>query len=460
MYRAPERRARVRRRHRAVGVGPRRLEPGRQPGRPQHAAGDGQPVRRHGRAAGDAAGRARRGVAPSTDTTAPTATITAPPATRRRRHRRSRSPAPRPTPAAASWPASRSRPTAAAPGIPATGHDELVLHAGSAHGAPSTTIKVRATDDSGNIETPGAGAPVDVTCPCSLWGTERHARRRPRLAATRRRSRSASSSRPTRSAPITGIRFYKAAANTGTHIGSLWTADGQRLAQATFTGETASGWQTVTFADAGRGAARTRPTSRPTTRPNGHYAATRRLLLPRARARPERRRDRRQRRRCTRSATPAPTTNGVYGYGAVERVPDQLLRRRQLLGRRDLHADAAPGHGDRTSPPTEGGQHLGQRDLVGARERRHADLLQDHAVRRLDGADAEDRHRLAAGDDDDDHRPDDRHDLHASRSRRSNPNGAGPGVGAVERRSRRSAPSCPAAPTGVDRAARRRSRRA
>ena len=24
---------------------------------------------------------------------------------------------------------------------------------------------------------------------------------------------------------ITGIRFYKAAANTGTHIGSLWTAD-------------------------------------------------------------------------------------------------------------------------------------------------------------------------------------------------------------------------------------------
>ena len=37
---------------------------------------------------------------------------------------------------------------------------------------------------------------------------------------------------------ITGIRFYKASTNTGTHIGSLWTADGQRLAQATFSGET------------------------------------------------------------------------------------------------------------------------------------------------------------------------------------------------------------------------------
>ena len=29
---------------------------------------------------------------------------------------------------------------------------------------------------------------------------------------------------------VTGIRFYKAAANTGTHIGSLWTAGGTRLA--------------------------------------------------------------------------------------------------------------------------------------------------------------------------------------------------------------------------------------
>ena len=47
---------------------------------------------------------------------------------------------------------------------------------------------------------------------------------------------------------ITGVRFYKAAANTGTHIGSLWTAGGTLLAQATFSGETASGWQQVTFA--------------------------------------------------------------------------------------------------------------------------------------------------------------------------------------------------------------------
>jgi hypothetical protein len=47
---------------------------------------------------------------------------------------------------------------------------------------------------------------------------------------------------------ITGIRFYKAAANTGAHIGNLWTSAGTRLATATFSGETASGWQQVLFA--------------------------------------------------------------------------------------------------------------------------------------------------------------------------------------------------------------------
>jgi hypothetical protein len=47
---------------------------------------------------------------------------------------------------------------------------------------------------------------------------------------------------------ITGIRFYKSTANTGTHIGSLWNSSGNLQAQATFTNETASGWQQVNFA--------------------------------------------------------------------------------------------------------------------------------------------------------------------------------------------------------------------
>ncbi|HWI05944.1 MAG TPA: DUF4082 domain-containing protein, partial [Solirubrobacteraceae bacterium] len=44
---------------------------------------------------------------------------------------------------------------------------------------------------------------------------------------------------------ITGLRFYKQINNTGTHVGHLWSAGGQQLAEATFTNETESGWQEV-----------------------------------------------------------------------------------------------------------------------------------------------------------------------------------------------------------------------
>jgi hypothetical protein len=48
---------------------------------------------------------------------------------------------------------------------------------------------------------------------------------------------------------VTGVRFYKAAANTGTHTGALWSASGGNpLATGAFANETASGWQTLQFA--------------------------------------------------------------------------------------------------------------------------------------------------------------------------------------------------------------------
>ena len=46
---------------------------------------------------------------------------------------------------------------------------------------------------------------------------------------------------------VTALRFYKGASSTGTHVGHLWSATGQLLATATFTGETASGWQQVSL---------------------------------------------------------------------------------------------------------------------------------------------------------------------------------------------------------------------
>ena len=48
---------------------------------------------------------------------------------------------------------------------------------------------------------------------------------------------------------ITGVRFYKGPQNTGTHIGNLWSTSGTLLASATFTNETASGWQQVNFSN-------------------------------------------------------------------------------------------------------------------------------------------------------------------------------------------------------------------
>lgn len=50
-----------------------------------------------------------------------------------------------------------------------------------------------------------------------------------------------------RSGLVTGVRFYKSSSNTAIHVGSLWSSSGQLMAQATFTGETANGWQQVQF---------------------------------------------------------------------------------------------------------------------------------------------------------------------------------------------------------------------
>lgn len=85
-------------------------------------------------------------------------------------------------------------------------------------------------------------------CPCNLWSSsvvpanpsENDAR--PIEVGVRFRSNT--------DGYITGVRFYKGVQNTGTHTGNLWTADGVNLARAQFTGETATGWQEVSFATA------------------------------------------------------------------------------------------------------------------------------------------------------------------------------------------------------------------
>ncbi|MGY3075028.1 hypothetical protein ACVWZZ_001399 [Bradyrhizobium sp. LM6.10] len=47
---------------------------------------------------------------------------------------------------------------------------------------------------------------------------------------------------------VVALRFYKGPSNTGTHVADLWSSTGTLLATATFTSETADGWQQVNFA--------------------------------------------------------------------------------------------------------------------------------------------------------------------------------------------------------------------
>jgi hypothetical protein len=117
----------------------------------------------------------------------------------------------------------------------------------TAHGNPSTTIKVRAVDDSGNLQTPGAGSSVAVNCPCSIWGSNTSVPAADRDAGDPTPVEVGVKFKADKFGTISGMRFYKATTNTGTHVGTLWSESGQQLAQATFQGETASGWQTVTF---------------------------------------------------------------------------------------------------------------------------------------------------------------------------------------------------------------------
>jgi hypothetical protein len=112
------------------------------------------------------------------------------------------------------------------------------------------TINSRAVDDSGNIEQPSAGSSITVmtnACPCTTWTSS--------TVPAKIDSGDANSIEvgvkfhADYAGYITGIRFYKSAANTGTHIGHLWSSTGALLGSAIFTNETSSGWQQVNFAN-------------------------------------------------------------------------------------------------------------------------------------------------------------------------------------------------------------------
>ena len=136
---------------------------------------------------------------------------------------------------------------------------------------------------------------------------------------------------------ITGLRFHKSAINTGTHVGHLWSRTGQLLATATFTNETATGWQEVAFATPVAIAANTTYVASYHA-PNGHYSVNERHFAAAGVDSPPL--------HALRDGVDG--GNGVYGYGAERTFPTGTFQSRELLGRRRLR----DRHGPDTKPPT------------------------------------------------------------------------------------------------------------
>ena len=117
----------------------------------------------------------------------------------------------------------------------------------------AATLRSRAADDSGNLELPAAGVALTVQprlCTCSIWdggappGDEQFVNSTGIEVGVR--------FRPDVDGWITGLRFFKANNDGGPHLARLWTngagaVPGTKLSETTAVGESASGWQQVSF---------------------------------------------------------------------------------------------------------------------------------------------------------------------------------------------------------------------
>ncbi len=138
----------------------------------------------------------------------------------------------------------------------------------SQSGLGAQSIMVRATDDSANTSSPTTRA-VTVTGQASVFGAQV-----PRIIDTNDASaiELGMTFSPDVNGFVNGVRFYKSAANVGSHTGSLWSPSGTRLAQVTFTNESASGWQSALFSGPVTVSAGQKYTVSYTA-PSGHYSS-------------------------------------------------------------------------------------------------------------------------------------------------------------------------------------------
>jgi N,N-dimethylformamidase beta subunit-like protein/uncharacterized protein DUF4082/Big-like domain-containing protein len=186
---------------------------------------------------------------------------------------------------------------------------ELALHT-------TYTASIRAEDLWGNAMSDPetwsfttSATPPAVTCPCTLWNhtvtpANTDMTGDPNSLELGTRFKSAIDGW------VTGVTFYKGAGNTGTHTGSLWTADGTQLATGTFSSETASGWQLMSFAHP---VAITAGTSYVVSyhAPNGNYAVDGGYFAGAHQSYP-----------LTATADVAGSQNGLYHYGPDTAFPN------------------------------------------------------------------------------------------------------------------------------------------
>jgi hypothetical protein len=111
--------------------------------------------------------------------------------------------------------------------------------------AGPATIQARAVDDSLNLETSGPSISVTIAAATGVslfsgsdtpgvlaWNDPNPVEQGLKFQSSQ-------------AGTITAIRFYKGPQNTGTHVGKLWDASGSLLANATFSNESSGGWQQV-----------------------------------------------------------------------------------------------------------------------------------------------------------------------------------------------------------------------
>jgi hypothetical protein len=109
----------------------------------------------------------------------------------------------------------------------------------------SATIIARATDDSANRGANSGsviitiGPATSANCPCSLFD----ASETPPMDVDTNATVTGVKFSTSVAGQVSALRFYKGLNNTGTHTGTLWNSNGTLLASVVFSGETASGWQ-------------------------------------------------------------------------------------------------------------------------------------------------------------------------------------------------------------------------